>query len=101
MFRFATVAVFALTLSGAVHAAADKPANCAATAGIVADAVHGRTGGNTQQATIKFLSSDAGGIDEKYAPAVPMLVEWIYSLPADQLTDDAAEAFEKACLAHE
>ncbi len=100
MFRTAAILSFILVLPAGANAADDKTANCVATAGIVADAVDQRTGGNTKAATTEFLTSDEGGIDDKYDPAVPMLVEWVFTLPEDQLTEDASTAFEKACLEH-
>ena len=48
-----------------------------------------------------FLGSTDGGVDKRYREAVPMLVDWVYTLPEDQLTDEAPKAFEDACLAHE
>ncbi|WP_272006657.1 hypothetical protein [Roseovarius sp. ZX-A-9] len=100
MFRTAAILSLVLVLPAGASAADDKTANCAATAGIVADAVNARTGGNTQEGAIAFLTSDEGGIDDKYDPAVPMLVEWVYTLPEDQLTVEASTAFEEACLEH-
>ncbi|RKF16538.1 DNA primase [Roseovarius spongiae] len=99
MQRIFALALAALVLPGG--ALADKAADCAATTGIVADAVNERSGGNTQQGAIDVLTSDEGGIEEKYAPAVPMLVEWVYTLPEDQLNDAVAESFSEACLAHD
>ena len=98
MTRFALIAVL---LSFAAPAFAGKAENCAATAGIVSDAVAQRVDGKDMAATVAFLGSDAGGIAAKYREAVPALVDWVYTLPEDQLTDAASEAFEDACLAYE
>lgn len=98
MTRFALIA---LLLSCAAPALAGKAENCAATAGIVSDAVTQRVDGKDMAATLAFLGSDAGGIDAKFREAVPALVDWVYTLPEDQLTDEAPKAFEEACLAHE
>ncbi|QIE45175.1 hypothetical protein G5B38_06330 [Pseudohalocynthiibacter aestuariivivens] len=100
MFRTAAIVSLVLLVPASAYATDDKAANCAATAGIVSHAVGERNGGNTQEGATDFLTSDEGGIEEKYDAAVPMLVEWVYTLPEDQLTDEAATAFEKACLAH-
>ena len=56
MFRLVTLSV--LTLGLPVMALADdaKIANCAATAGIVGDAVDERNGGNSQTGAIDFLT---------------------------------------------
>ncbi|MEB8387445.1 hypothetical protein OO012_09415 [Rhodobacteraceae bacterium KMM 6894] len=98
MTRFALIAVL---LSCSAPAFAGKTENCAATAGIVRDAVAQRADGKDMTDTVAFLGSDAGGVAAKYREAVPALVDWVYTLPADQLTDAAPKAFEDACLAHE
>ena len=98
MTRFALIA---LALSFAAPAFAGKAENCAATAGIVNDAVAQRADGKYMAVTVSFLGSDAGGIASKYREAVPALVDWVYTLPEDQLTEAAAKAFEDACLAHD
>jgi hypothetical protein len=98
MTRFALIAVL---LTAAAPALAGKAENCAATAGIVRDAVAQRADGKAMTDTVAFLASDAGGVAAKYREAVPALVDWVYTLPEDQLTDAAPTAFEGACLAHE
>ncbi|PVA10251.1 DNA primase [Pelagivirga sediminicola] len=77
-------------------AAADSAENCAATSAIVAEAVSLRADGATQAAATRTLG--AADIDGKYLPAVQPLVEWVYTLPEDQLTAAAPTAFEAACL---
>lgn len=101
MNRIAAIALTAICLPGLALASDTKDADCAATAGIVSDAVAERTGGNSQAGAIDFLTSDEGGIAEKYDAAVPLLVEWVYTLPEDQLTDAVAKAFEEVCLAQD
>ncbi|MCZ4353322.1 hypothetical protein O4H61_12405 [Roseovarius aestuarii] len=98
MKRFALIALM-IPLAG--PAFAGKAENCAATAGIVADAVAQRADGKDLSDTVAFLGSDAGGVKARYREAVPALVDWVYTLPEDQLTDAAPKAFEDACLAHE
>ncbi|MFD0858735.1 hypothetical protein [Roseovarius aquimarinus] len=96
------LAALALPLALAVPAAAqtndaDKAAGCAATAEIVSDAVELRAGGSQRDAAAQAIA--AGDTDAKYAEAIGPLVDWVYTLPEEQLTDEAASAFTDACLA--
>lgn len=75
-----------------------KAANCAATAGIVSEAIAQRRADASMQDAVDFLRSDAAGVDDRYDQTIPVLVEWVYSLEPVQLTPDAAVAFEQQCL---
>ena len=79
--------------------ASDAGHYCAPTAEIVQMAVTARALGAEAEATqADILANDA--VEERYAPAVPSLVEWVYTLPEDQLTDEVAVSFEEACGAN-
>lgn len=96
MTRFALIA---LLLPLAAPVLADEMAeNCAATAGIVADAVNMRADGKDAADTTAFLGSPESGFDARFRKAAPMLVEWVYTLPEEQLTEAASQSFEAACL---
>ncbi|MFX0543190.1 hypothetical protein ACEWPM_015870 [Roseovarius sp. S4756] len=86
-----------LLLCAPAMAEEGNAAGCAATAAIVADAVSMRADGTSQEAAAKGLQS--GNVAEKYKDAVAPLVGWVYTLPQDQLTDEAASAYHDACLA--
>lgn len=76
--------------------AADTAADtCARTSAIVADAVAQRADGAAKARTVSTLES--GDIAERFIPAVQPLVDWVYTLPEEQLTDAAPAAFEEAC----
>ncbi len=96
MTRFALFALL-LTLAAPVLADDARDRGCAATTAIVAEAVAMRAKGTTQVQALKALQ--AGDLDAKYAATVPPLVDWVYSLPQDQLTNEAAAAYNDACLA--
>lgn len=100
MTRFTIAAVFTLSVLPATQAyASDAGHHCAPTAEIVQMAVTARALGAEQDATqADILANDA--VEERYAPAVPSLVEWVYTLPEDQLTDEVAVSFEEACGAN-
>lgn len=93
--RFVLPALLILTASPAL-AASDAAENCTKTTAIVADAVAERSNGNAKAETVKTLK--AGDIESRFAPTVQPLVEWVYTLPEDQLTDAAPAAFKAACL---
>lgn len=79
-------------------AALDKAQHCASSAAIVADAVVARAAGEEQKKTFLTITAGLEGDQENYAEAVQPIVEWIWALPEDQLTDDVAAAYESACL---
>lgn len=78
---------------------AEKEARCTAQADIVAQTVTLRSEGKRERRAGKILTGDESTIDPKYAPAIPMLLAWVYELDKDQLTDEAATRFKEACLA--
>ncbi|WP_324753709.1 DNA primase [Roseovarius sp. Pro17] len=96
MTRFALLALF-LSLAAPVLADDARDRGCAATTAIVAEAVATRAKGTTQAQALKALL--AGDVDAKYIAAVGPLVDWVYTLPQDQLTNEAVAAYNDACLA--
>jgi hypothetical protein len=88
----------ALLMSAAVPALAAEGAagNCAVTAGIVADAVMLRTDGAAEADAVGAL--ETSGLGVRFVPTVQPLVEWVYTLPEEQLADKPSAAFEAACL---
>lgn len=95
MSRFALSALMILTSAPAL-AAGDAAKNCATTASIVAEAVKQRVSGSAPANTYSAIAG--GDLEAQFVPAVQPLVDWVYTLPADQLTGEAAAAFEAACL---
>jgi hypothetical protein len=76
---------------------ADRAARCAGQALIVARAVDLRAAGTDQTGATAQLEASDSGIDPKYAPSISVLVDWIYTLPTDQLTAETATAFQTQC----
>ena len=57
-----------------------------------------KSGSNARRAerrVIRALPDDA----RNYEIAIPALVEWIYSLPEEQMTPEVSNALYRACLA--
>ncbi|HEY9038778.1 MAG TPA: hypothetical protein VIN05_07535 [Roseovarius sp.] len=97
MFRFPLCALLILTAVPPALAAGSVGEVCAKTAAIVANAAAMRTKGSAQADTLAALT--ASDLEARFVPAVQPLVEWVYTLPADQLPDEiASAAFETACL---
>ncbi len=77
--------------------AAEKQQRCEIQAGIVRQAVDLRAKRKSQKRTTrKIIRSDAIA-GTKYESNVDVLVQWVFGLPDDQLSDDAVTAFETAC----
>lgn len=71
---------------------------CAVSAGIVGHAVEQRRDGAALPAAQDAVIVSLGDDHAEYVPAVEPIVEWVYTLPEDQLTDEVAEAYAAACL---
>ena len=98
-----TAALLGLTLSSPAalaETAAERAARCAGQAWIVGRAVDLRVQGTEESRAASSIGASDSGLDPKYAPGVTVLVGWVYSLPKDQLTAEAATAFEAQCLAY-
>jgi len=100
MLRTLTVSCGLAVLAGAASAetAAQKAERCAAQADIVTSAVDARQEGRDAQATKAMMEAADSGIPARYAPGITPLVEWVFTLPEDQLALDVGGAFEKQCL---
>ena len=99
MIRLSLVAAAAFAaLSTPVLAA--KAENCAAFASIAGKAVTLRSAGGTDEATAAArLQREAEGQEAIFVAEIPMIVNWIYTLPADQLTSEVAIVAEAQCMA--
>ena len=97
MTRFATLAAAALLATPL--AAQDKDTMCAKTAEIVGDAVSARADGAAPEAAVRDVTGAIDTADETYKAAVQPIVDWVYTLPEAQLTDEVAVAYEEQCLA--
>ena len=96
MTRFAAIAVALIAAAPVV--AQDKQDLCENTAVIVGDAVTARADGASAQDAVSAVR-DAMDADSAYKAAVQPIVDWVYTLPEDQLTDAVAVAYEEQCLA--
>lgn len=96
---FASAFIAAAALSGPALAGSKK--DCAAQASIVTAAVKARSAGTSAAKAPAAITAGLTGRAADYAPAVPDIVAWVWSLPADQMTDEVAASYEKACRARD
>ena len=61
---------------------------------IMTERKNGSNARRAERRVIRALPDDA----KNYEVAVPALVEWIYSLPEDQMTPEVSNALYQACL---
>jgi hypothetical protein len=60
--------------------------------------VGARAGGAAEAAAIRQIAGTLDGDKAAYKPAVEPIVNWVYTLPEDQLTGKVAEVYEETCL---
>ncbi|SFN47007.1 hypothetical protein SAMN04487859_10350 [Roseovarius lutimaris] len=72
---------------------------CDTSGAIVQAGIDARVAGTAAPEAIKTISAGYTGDMERYQGAVQPLVDWVYSLPEEQLDDGVAEAYVAACLA--
>ncbi len=93
----ATTAYFALIATSAF--ALDKDAECGIQANVVMSVVEARTGGQPADASVTAVAEGLEDEAQKYVSVVPAIVEWVYSLPEDQLGAEVGESWATACKA--
>lgn len=92
-----TAAALMLSLTAPAFAQVDD-AECRKQGQIATNIMTERKNGSNarraERRVIRALPDDA----KNYEVAVPALVEWIYSLPEDQMTPEVSNALYQACL---
>lgn len=74
-----------------------KKASCAVQAGIVDGAAQMRRDGRSEARTTRALTK---AVEDRYQPAVPHLVAWVYTLETSALELEIGEAYAEQCLNH-
>ena len=94
-----TIAIVAAT-SVAAPAFADKKAECELQAKIVTRAAELRMERKSEKKAIEIMTSgEDEAVAEKYIPAVPPIVDWVYnSLKRKQLKMDPGGAYLETCV---
>lgn len=97
MTRALTIAALVTAAPALAETAQERQQRCGIQTGIVQQAVTLRAGRKSQKgATRRILRSEAIA-GTKYERNVDILVQWVYGLPQDQLTDNTVTTFEAAC----
>ena len=95
---YKATALIALTVVAAQPALAlDKDAECGIQSTVVMSVVDARTGGQVAGDATMAVAEGLDAESEKYISVVPAIVEWVYSLPEDQLGPEVGESWATAC----
>ena len=87
-----------LILMASSAAAQDKEELCRISSEIAGAAVMVRAEGMAQDKAIEQITADLDESAASFEAAVQPIVEWVYTLPEEQLTEDVQTAYEAACL---
>ncbi|WP_299851240.1 DNA primase [uncultured Roseovarius sp.] len=98
MLRIIALFTILATPVAAQDAAQDKELLCNTSGEIVGAGVAERLGGADEETAIKAVQDWLTEDKAKFKPAVEPLVQWVYTLEADQLTEEAAKSYVLACL---
>ena len=99
-FAFVTAMAFAMATPAFAQDTADaqKEGECRKQGQIATNIMTERKNGSNarraERRVIRGLPEDA----KNYEVAVPAMVEWIYSLPEEQMTPEVSNALYQACL---
>lgn len=100
MLRFLIVAAVFLPALAQAETATERAARCESQSQIVAQAVSLRAEGKRENRAIRDITKARADLDTPYTDAISPLVGWIYTLPADQLTDAPRTEFLTACAGY-
>lgn len=78
--------------------AQDKETLCTTSGEIVDAAVAERVGGADEGSAKRNVEDALPDEKASFRPAVEPLVQWVYTLEKEQLTEEAAKAYVLACL---
>ena len=95
MMKYAVLAAGLSALTTPVFA--QSGGECGLQADIVMQVVGARQDGQDAGAALNAVAEGLSGDAAKYAPVVPAIAEWVYSLPEDQLGDAVGESWRTQC----
>ncbi len=79
-------------------AAQDKEMLCNISGEIVQAAVDQRVGGVDEETAVKNVVETLPDDKARFKPAVEPLVQWVYTLEPEELTEEVATSYVLACL---
>lgn len=95
MLRFTALLAFMAT----PLAAQDKDVLCNTSGEIVGTAVAERIGGADETTAIRNVEEALPDDKANFRPAVEPIVQWVYTLEPEELTDEVAASYVAACFA--
>ncbi len=98
MYRITLSAAVALGLFTAPALALSKAQECNLQAQIANAIVAERKSGSSQRRAERRVKSRLNADSQKYEVALPAMVEWIYTLPQGQLTDEVGATLQTSCM---
>lgn len=93
--RIALATCFALLPAAGLAENAD----CIVLGEIAGAVAEERAGGAEMNDAMMAVSEGYTGEKERFVPAIPLLADWVYDLPEDQLEADVGAAYQAACEA--
>ena len=98
--RFLTAFAIVAATTAAAPAFAGKKAECELQAAIVTRAAELRMERKSEKKAVAIMTSgEDEAVAEKYLPAVPHIVDWVYnSLSRKQLKQDPGAAYLDTCI---
>lgn len=103
MMRFAMIGMVLILSAPAAQAETDeeKAARCSQQAALIGGLVAQRSDGASVQDAIPAVREAHADMDDRYVALVPVLADWVYSLPQEQLGAGVADSFEAACVGYD
>lgn len=98
MFRLTALIALLATPMATPVIGQDKETLCNTSGEIVDAAVAERLGGADEQSATRNVADALPDDKASFKPAVEHLVQWVYTLEKEQLTDEAAKSYVLACL---
>ncbi len=93
----ATLAPVTLALSASSALAANK--DCTVLGEIASAVVIERQAGSEMNSAILAVAESYTGKNKRFQPAIPLLADWVYNLPEDQMGEEVGPAYQAACEA--
>ncbi|WP_371227498.1 DNA primase [Roseovarius sp. 2305UL8-3] len=78
--------------------AQDKAELCQVSSDIAGAAVAERQDGQAANSAVTAIAANLPDEQSAYEAAVQPIVEWVYTLPEEQLGDEVASSYKTACL---
>lgn len=93
------IALAVVLLAGGPAAAQATAGDCEVFGQIAERAAQARLADGDMMDTMVVIAESFTGAQERYAGAVPLLVDWVWKLPEAQLTSGVGAAYQQACEA--